>query len=165
MKESKINKIKQILKMNGEEQETQYEKRQQMVVLGSVRSGANHIAQNVEVALDEASVDHLDTKIVNDVAKIESMILGIDPKDEDKRPTIPMGVILMSQMRQYNMLNGNGMSISTTEDQNGSGMTVYDIVKNLCDQYEIPFEYIDDPAEEAEAVPALIGKVVVESSE
>ena len=165
MKQSKINKIKQILRINGEEQEAYHEKRQQVVVLGSVRSGANNIAQNVELTLDEASIDHLETKIVNDVAKIETMILGLDPKDEDKRPTIPMGVILMSQMRQYNMLNGNGMPISTIEDQNGSGMTVYDIVKNLCDQYEIPFEYIDDPAEETDAVPALIGKVVVGSSE
>jgi hypothetical protein len=128
MKESKINKLKQILKINGEEQEAQYEKRQQMVVLGSVHSGAKHIAQDVELALDEASVDHIETKIVNDVAKIESMILSVDPEAQGNNPTVPMGVILMSQMRQYNMLNGKGMPISTTEDQNGSGMTVYDIV-------------------------------------
>ena len=163
MKESKINKLKQILKINGEEHERQYVQRQQMVVLGSVRSGANNIARNVEAALDEASVDHLETKIVNDVAKIESMILGIDPKDKDISPTSPMGVILMSQMRHYNMLSGNGMPISTTEDQNGSGMTVYDIVKNLCDQYKIPFEYIDEADEDL--VPVVLGKLVVESSE
>lgn len=129
------------------------ERRDQVVVLGSHLAGARSIVDKVNAHLQESSQPAV---YCRDVRFIEDAIFGTNPDDSSVERTAPSGVILLPTMRQYD-IGGRGMTVRTTSDKDIDNRTVFDIVTELCEQYGIPLEYMENPSEDIN--PRFLGKI------
>ena len=133
-----------------------------IVVFGSHNSGAGFLAHGFEDYLRSQGIENPYVHYVRNTTNINAGFLNYwpenplndywpDPTADSDQPTLPRGVILMPEMRQYHEMTG--MFVPTYQ----SGVASY--VRELCERYNVPLIEIHGsltPEQIKEQIIALI---------
>lgn len=118
-----------------------------IVVFGSRISGANILSTGLSKYLKEKGIQNPKVHYVRNITNIQPGFFDYWPQDENNdyypdnwtndeftdNPTLPRGVILLPEMRQYHEMTG--MFVPS--------YAVWLDIKKLCDKYEVPLVIID----------------------
>lgn len=111
-----------------------------VVVYGTKGGSAPYLTQAI---LDKAELleKEIDTFYCSDSGRFQDAFFNreFDPEgNQINIDTLPSGVIVCSEIRQYDPWNGNGMTIEAFVDKDSRGLTFFDTVAQLCDPHGVP---------------------------
>lgn len=114
-------------------------KADRVVVYGSNTSGVQTITIVLETYLERMGKNYT-VEAVRDAGLINQAFYNIDEERNIKSPqnqrTVPKGVVVLPEMRQY--YDGKGMFLGTYTTSDGQGGTIFTLIRGLCKQNNVP---------------------------
>lgn len=114
-----------------------------IVVYGSPRSGADEFTLSFERYLHEYGIPNARVDWTRSIDGIHPVFYGASHEDVESDnyvPTIPRGVVVFPEMRQYDPIStsSTGHTYSIDEPDADGGETIYDLIKRLCEKHDVP---------------------------
>ena len=124
-----------------------------IIVFGSAQNGVNTIATDSGVFLRNKGLsDDYIVVIQRDASYIGSFFYNRvpgTPWEQQSGVTVPKGVIILPDMRQYDPRSYMGMTISTYYSKDWDGKTPFDHIKELCEKSGVPYVEFGGPPMES----------------
>jgi hypothetical protein len=118
----------EVATVNGVELPAELERTNRIVVYGTRLTGSLALARELEAFLSEHGIQDPSVDAVRDVGNIQRGFYGL--LAENRVPNLPLGVVALQAMRQYDDLSGNSMPVPTP----------FETIQALCERYDVPME-------------------------
>jgi hypothetical protein len=116
-----------------------------ILIFGSTQSGIFEMQKDFKEYLKERGILDPHVETARYIDSIKPAIFGthaIPESEEEKRKNLPKGVIVLPTMRQET--EAGNMTIDTYNATSLYGQTVYDYIKTICGEYNVPVIFLGE---------------------